>query len=382
MNITYISYAAVPSYAAESLQVMKVCEAMTEEGHDVRLIAPKLKVDPGLNDVDLAQHYGLRREIKPVYRALPPTYLGRVWYALRGRLSSLGRITYTRYGSCAAVCVKTGARTVLELHEAPKLNSPAELILRRLLRDQSPRLRIVVITETMREIFSDRYPFADTDKIIVAPDGVDPARFDSVLDRDEARQILNLPKDAPIVGHVGSLSPTNGVEMIADLVSRMPRTHFLMVGDRGRGGGLDYLKEVANNSGTGVNLTTPGNVSNAEVPLWMSACDVLLLANRISPEWENRNAIWTSPLKMFEYMASGKPIIASDAPVLREVLDDDIAVLVPYGDVGAWIEAIKALLKDPNRGKAIGEAARRKATDRYTWRARVRTALDGLEQEE
>ena len=114
----------------------------------------------------------------------------------------------------------------------------------------------------------------------------------------------------------------------------------------------------------------------------MSACDVLLLANRISPEWENRNAIWTSPLKMFEYMASGKPIIASDAPVLREVLDDNTAVLVPYGDVGAWMKAIQAMLRDPKKGKAIGEAARRKATDRYTWRARVRTALDGLEQEE
>ena len=353
-----------------------------QEGHDIRLIAPKSKVDPALRNVDLTQHYGLRCEVKPMYRILPPTHLGRAWYAMVGRIESAGRIAYTRYGSCAALCVYTGARTVLELHEVPRLNSPADSILRRLLRNQSPRLRVVVITEVIRKMLAEQYPFADTDTIIVAPDGVDPARFDSLPSRDQARQILNLPRDMPIVGHIGSLSPTNGVEMLAGLVSRMSETHFLMVGDRGRGGGLNYLKEVARESGTGGNLTAPGNVSNAEVPLWMTACDVLLLANRISPEWENRNALWTSPLKMFEYMASGTPIVASDAHVLREVLDNDTAVLVPYGDTGAWMDAIRALLKDPNRGKVIGAAARRRALDRYTWRARVRTSLDGLEQEE
>ena len=382
MDITYISYASVPSYAAESLQVMKVCEAMMEEGHDVRLIAPEQEVDTMLRGVDLTQHYGLRHDIKPAYRTLPPTYLGRTWYAMRGRVSSLGRIAYTRYGSCAAVCLYTGARVVLELHEAPKINSPAELILRRLLRNQSPRLRIVVITKVLRQILADRYPFADVKNIIVAPDGVDPARFDCIPSRDEARQILNLPKDIPIVGHIGSLSPTNGVETIANLVARMPEIHFLMVGDRGRGGALNYLKEVAYNSGATSNLTTPGNVKNSEVPLWLSACDVLLLANRIAPGWDNRNALWTSPLKMFEYMASGKPIVASDQPVLREILDDGTAVFVPSTDADAWAGAVTALLQDPVRANFLGMAARRRVTKCYTWRARVRTCLDGLEWEE
>ena len=293
-----------------------------EEGHDVRLLAPKSESDTTLRDVDLAQHYGLRHAVQPIFRTLPPTHLGRAWYAMRGRIASTGRIAYTRYGSCAAICVYTGVQTVLELHEVPKLNSRSDLILRRLLRSQSPRLRIVVITEVIRKMLSEQHPYADVGKIIVAPDGVDPVRFESLPNRDQARQILKLPKDKPIVGHVGSLSPTNGVEMLASLVSQMPEIHFVMVGNRGRGGALNYLKEASQNSGTPANLTTPGNVNNAEVPLWMSACDVLLLANRVLPEWENRNAIWTSPLKMFEYMASARPIVASDAPVLREVLDD------------------------------------------------------------
>ena len=379
MKITYISYAPVPSYAAESLQIMKVCEAMIEEGHDIRLIAPARRTEPALVGVDVVKHYGLRREIRPERRALPPTYLGRAWYAMMGRLSSLGRIAYTRYGWCAAVCVNTGARAVLELHEVPGVNSPSELILRQLLKKQSPRLRIVVITEVIRQMLADRYPFSDAEDIVVAPDGVDIAQFANLPDRAQARQMLNLPMDATIVGHVGSLSPTNGVETIAKLVSRMPDVHFLMVGDRGRGDALNQVREATHNSGGGSNLTTPGNVHNSEVPIWMSACDVLLLANRVVPGWENRNALWTSPLKMFEYMASGRPIIASDHPVIREVLDDDTASLVPSDDVDAWMKAITSLKKHPDTGIAMGKAARQRAINRYSWRVRVRTSLEGLD---
>ncbi len=382
MKITYISYAPVPSYAAESLQIMKVCEAMAEEGHDIRLITPIRKTDAELQGVDAAQLYGLRRDIRPECHILPPSYLGRIWYAIRGRLSSFGRIAYTRYGACAAVCVYTGARTTLELHEVPRLNSLSELILRLLLRTKSQRLRIVVITEVIRKMLADRYPFVETENIVVAPDGVDPARFANLPSRGRARQILNLPPDAAIVGHIGSLSPTNGVEVIAKLVSRMSDIHFLLVGSSGRGNALNHVRDAALCSGTIDNLTTPGHVTNSEVPLWMSACDVLLLANQIVPGWDNRNALWTSPLKMFEYMASGRPIIASDQPVLREVLDENTAVLVQSDDIDAWMGAITDLIKHPNRGRAIGAAARQKVIDRYTWRARVCTILDGLEHED
>ena len=359
---------------------MKVCEAMIEEGHDVRLIAPSLKTDTRLKGVDPIQFYGLRHATKPVFHGLPPSHLGRAWYAMRGRLSSLGRTAYTRNGSVAAICVNTGAPTVLELHGPPLLKSPADFILKRLLSMQSPRLRIVVITEALRQMLAERYPLADVRKFVVAPDGVDPTQFADLPNRQQARQMLNLPMETTIVGHIGSLSPTNGVEILSQLVSRLPDIHFVMVGDRGRGEGLNHVREAARNSGGTGNLTTPGNINNSEVPLWMSACDILLLANRIVPGWENRNALWTSPLKMFEYMASGRPIISSDLPVLREILDEKTAVLVPSDDIDAWIEAIRHLKKCPRSAIALGEAARQKVINSYSWRARVRTCLDGLEQ--
>ncbi len=86
-----------------------------------------------------------------------------------------------------------------------------------------------------------------------------------------------------------------------------------------------------------------------------------------------------SPLKMFEYMAAGKPIISSDLPVLREVLEDGRnAILVPADDLAAWESAIHRLSGDPDLGLRLGEAARRDLHERYTWDARAGRVLDRL----
>jgi glycosyltransferase involved in cell wall biosynthesis len=90
-------------------------------------------------------------------------------------------------------------------------------------------------------------------------------------------------------------------------------------------------------------------------------------------------ARWTSPLKMFEYMAAGRPIVASDLPVLREVLDDEIAELVPPGDLDAMARAIQRLANDPTRRASMGAEAQRRA-ERYSWRGRVRLCLAGIEE--
>ena len=106
-------------------------------------------------------------------------------------------LAYTRFGSCAAICLYTGARTVFDLDALPNPDSPADRILKQLLRNRSSRLRITVLTEALRQMLAERYPFADADIILIAPDGVDPVQFDSAPGRDEARNILNLPYNKP-----------------------------------------------------------------------------------------------------------------------------------------------------------------------------------------
>jgi glycosyltransferase involved in cell wall biosynthesis len=88
-------------------------------------------------------------------------------------------------------------------------------------------------------------------------------------------------------------------------------------------------------------------------------------------------APYLSPMKLFEYLASGRAVLSSDLPVLREVLDDRIAVLLPPGDLGAWASALETLIADPDRRERLG-AAGRTAAGRYSWKARAERILAGL----
>ena len=353
-----------------------MCEAMLEEGHDIRLIAPRITPEINSTDLNFLRLYGVRHFIRPEYRPYSNSIVGIALYGLMGRLCSRGRVAYTRRVTFATACVYTGVPTVLELHWVPAPGTIVERLLKILLRLNPRNLRIVTITEAIRDELAFRYSFSGTESIIIAPDGVDLNRFDSAPSQDEARRTLNLPKDAPIAGYVGSLARDKGAETVARLATRMPGTHFVIVGDRG--GDLNELREIVAASGND-NLMTPGNVGNSEVPLWLSACDILLLPNRMVPGYHNIHGLWTSPLKMFEYMAAEKPIVASGLPVLREVLDEKIAVLVPPNDIDSWIRAITDLQNSPEKATSLATAARWRVEAKYTWRARVRRCLEGLE---
>ncbi len=86
-----------------------------------------------------------------------------------------------------------------------------------------------------------------------------------------------------------------------------------------------------------------------------------------------------SPLKIFEYMSHGKPIIATDLPVIREVLEHDRnALLAPSGDLNAWEHALRRLVEDPALREHLGGGARKDFEARYSWGARSQAVLEGL----
>jgi glycosyltransferase involved in cell wall biosynthesis len=107
--------------------------------------------------------------------------------------------------------------------------------------------------------------------------------------------------------------------------------------------------------------------------------DVLLMPYErvIEGSGGGNSADYCSPMKMFEYMAAGRAIISSDLTPLREVLDEEIAVLCPPEDPDAWSHALTALLSDPDRARLLGESARLRA-QAYTWTGRQKRILEGL----
>ena len=127
------------------------------------------------------------------------------------------------------------------------------------------------------------------------------------------------------------------------------------------------------------NVLTTGFVPNAELPRYQSACDILLMPYQqyVSASSGGDIARYLSPMKLFEYLACGRAIVSSDLPVLREVLNSENAVLLPPGDVDAWVTALRELQANPELRACLAEKARREAT-KYTWQARAKRILDGI----
>jgi glycosyltransferase involved in cell wall biosynthesis len=127
------------------------------------------------------------------------------------------------------------------------------------------------------------------------------------------------------------------------------------------------------------NLQILGFVPNEQLPLIQAACDILLLPHerRVSASSGGDIAAFTSPMKLFEYMAAGRTILASDLPVLREVLNEKNAAFAPPGSVDSWNAELRSLVKDEGRRNALAKQAQEDAK-KYTWAVRAKKSLDGI----
>lgn len=179
----------------------------------------------------------------------------------------------------------------------------------------------------------------------------------------------------PTVACTGSVYAGRGVELVLALASKMPDVHFLWVG--GRPKEVDpWRSELARLQIK--NVTFSGFVPNADLPRYQAAADVLLMPYQHDVGGSSGAAPveFFSSMKMYEYMASRRPIISSDLPVIHEVLDQQSAVFCPPTDEDAWAAAIRRLLNQPNEAAALAEHARQ-LVQPFSWIARAEKVLGG-----
>jgi glycosyltransferase involved in cell wall biosynthesis len=222
-------------------------------------------------------------------------------------------------------------------------------------------------------------------KLEVLPDAADLTAFADAPSTEEARQRLGLPLRRPIIGYVGRFE-TIGIEKgIRDLiramaVSELRRLDPLLLCV---GGPMDLAVRYTD---LALSLGIPSSalrfvdrVPNPEVPTWLAALDVGAIPAPAASDSRfhaaERYRAATSPLKLFEYMAAGLPIVAADLPGVREVLDDgENGLLVPPGNTEALARALRNVLDDATMASTLGDRARRDAA-RYTWHRRAERAL-------
>jgi glycosyltransferase involved in cell wall biosynthesis len=209
----------------------------------------------------------------------------------------------------------------------------------------------------------------------VAPNGVDLERYAALPDPGEARRLFGLPERFT-ASYTGQLYAGRGLDLLLELARRHPEISFAWAG--GDPEAVDRWRSRLAAAGV-ENTALLGFVPNDQLPLLHAASDVLLMPyeERVYLSGGNLSTFY-SPMKLFEYLAAERAILSSDLPVLHEVLNEDNAILLPPGNIEAWDEALMRLVQDEERRLRLGRQARRDAS-RYTWEARARIALDGLE---
>jgi glycosyltransferase involved in cell wall biosynthesis len=364
MKIVCISAAQIPSDTANSIQVMKVCQAFVQLGHDVTLLVPGNQQTTTSNH-QLIEYYGLEK-LFPIQwlpfrnRRLFP--LMAVWQARRKGAD----LIYAWPLQSAALGLLVGIPTMVELHDFPT-GRVGPLWLQLFLIFPGSK-RLLPITEALK-----RRLHLPEGKTIIAPDGVDLERYASLPDPEPARRILGLPT-APTALCTGHLYAGRGADLFLGLAAKFPQASFVWVG--GRPVDVETWKGQAARL---ANVTFTGFVPNERIPLYQSAADVLLMPYQrtVATSSGGNTAEICSPMKMFEYMAAGRAILSSDLPVLREVLDGTMAIFCPVGDAGAWESALSELLYDEKRRRALGQRAR-VAVEQYSWVRRAQRVLEGF----
>ena len=376
MRIFCLYHHPLPTRAADTMQIMKMGQAFRREGHDVTLFAPRSEEYNG----DLAALW-LRYGITTPFAI---TFTRRIQWlrkhdiafkAVRYAQQHGAEMVYARGALPAMWASQRGIPTLLDAHAPPGARM-AKYYLRRVFTGRGFR-RLVVITEPVRQAFLATYgDLLCPEQILVDPNGVDLEAFDQLPTPAAARDLLHLAAKFTI-GYVGHLYPGRGIGLILELAQRLPELQFLLVG--GMPDDLErWRQKMTQLALTNVHFT--GFLPYTDLPLHYAACDVLLMPyeRKIAVYGgKGDSAAYASPMKLFEYMASQRLIIASDLPVLREILNEQNAVLCPPEPTDEWESAIRQARENPVWAAQLIRQARQDVAG-HTWQQRAHRLLRGL----
>ncbi|MBL8134591.1 MAG: glycosyltransferase, partial [Anaerolineae bacterium] len=386
MRLLYIANIRLPTERAHGLQIVQNCEAFAAAGAEVRLWVARRFQTAELRGVsDPWTHYGVARTFQirrlPCLDLLPlvpgrADGLSKLVFAVQlatfalaaclGALFTRANVYYSR-DPLILLCLslfKPRRRLVYEAHLLAQ-GRMGRWIERTVLRRVG-----TVFTTTRHLAVSLIERGAPAERTHPAHDGIRAARFAVPQTVTEARAALGYTPMAFVVGYVGrfqTLALDKGVGMLIAAAARVEGVTVLLVGGPAEAA-EEFSRQWAALGRSVAEFQYAGQVAPDDVPRYLYACDALAIPSPAG-DWF---AYHSSPMKLFEYMAAGRPILASDLPALREVIDERAAVLLPPQEVTAWAEALRRLRDDPGLRASLAAEARARVMRAYTWEARAR----------
>jgi glycosyltransferase involved in cell wall biosynthesis len=378
VRIGYSCHDAFPSDQVRTLQIYWTLSEVTRLGVDATLIVPALAAPPEDQDRLLAIHYGASsaspRFVIRSARAGPCSgWLARGWFDLRAprRFGGGYDLVWTRDPVAAAACVRSELATVFETFR-PDYATGRHFTLWRRACLASGRLRGVI---THSQVAADAYVAAGVpaERCLVARNGVEPSMMEPRLERAAARRLIGVAENSRLAVYAGHVCAEKGIDVLVKAAARVRGATLLLLGvDPGSSEAARVL-ELARRERASVMLRA--RVGVADVTPFLYAADCLLVGHYENPARRHRREML--PIKVYSYLAAGRPIVAPRMPDIEEVLSDDTARLVPPFDVDATASAIATILDDAALRAKLGENARR-ASVHYTWSARAREIVEFL----
>ncbi|QQG45470.1 MAG: glycosyltransferase family 4 protein [Candidatus Sungiibacteriota bacterium] len=373
MRIIYISHWRFPSEKTMSPLIMKTCEGLARKGLGVELWVP-WRQNRGFLQLDPFLHHGVERNF--VIRRLPSLDLtgifhGNLFFILMVATFNLSLFLYALFRVLgddvvfyfhdvrdAALLKFWGRPMFLEIHDFYKSG-----------RSQVNNwvfsaISGFIVTNRlkMKKLHQD---FRVTEeRMLHQPNAVDVGMFRIDVSREEARRSLNLPENSTIILYTGHLFDWKGVDTLFDAHQFLGEDEVVyFVGGTDEDIKNFRLKTLNLKSN---NIIIVGRRPHKEIPLWQRAADVLVLPNSAKfPESKYE----TSPVKLFEYMASGRPIAASDLPSIRDIVDEELVFFFEPDNARSIADTVRYIEEHQEEAKKRGLAAQ-KEVEKYSWERR------------
>ncbi|OGF58653.1 MAG: hypothetical protein A2Y62_03850 [Candidatus Fischerbacteria bacterium RBG_13_37_8] len=387
MKLFYITPARIPTEKAHGFQITKMCESFARLNNEVTLIVPWRKNSKELTDRNPYDYYDLQNNFKirkvwlpdvlSINRFFPETIqyfllvihtLAFAFLALFICLKHKPALIITR-DSRTAFLLSFFMKVIYESHQFSR-----NKLERFFERSAYKRCKNFIIITQQLKLLYEKNGF-NQKKLLVLPDGVDEHKFMVPISKEEARRKMNLPEKVKIVGYMGNFQTLEMEKGLIELIRCIKYIKDATIRIAMIGGPMShvpvYLKIIENEGLKKDNYIFRDKIAFRDVPVALKAFDCCVMPF----PWTEHYAYYMSPLKMFEYMASERPIITTDLPSVREILDEKSALFVPPSDEKALAEAIQKVLTDEMLASELAANALQKSRE-YGWMNRAKSVLE------
>lgn len=372
-RVIYVGSPELFSKGASAIHIMKMCQAMTRLGIETELIIPANR-----KRSQLFEYYGVKSEFR--LTSFPYFSNTSIRNIVHGLLSAF-YIKFYRADKYDVVVTRNIVFTYFatKFFQIPTIYDAHHPLVKggAFLFDSFKNSKYLVRFSTNSKGLSDIYLDLGLpkDKLVVAHNGVELERFQDLPSKTKCREILDLPLEKKIVCYAGNIYEGRGIEHLIDVAPRFEDAMFLIVG--GLDEDVDRNRHIAESKGV-QNIKFVGFVNHVDVPFYLKSSDILVMpyTTSMTIKGGTKAEQFTSPIKLFEYMAAAKPIVATSIPSVKEILQDSVNSILVDPDSGQAIrDGLEKVLSNDTLSEKIAAKAGREI-QKYTWEERVKKLLN------